>query len=104
MTDHATLLASATASFPAPPEHGIRINEPRDNPNLLLLLRFCRYLKLFETSILGENKLDHRGLVVDDTTYIPINNGTAYVATADPGSDPALPANANSAAAILTHQ
>ena len=71
MTDHATLVASATANFPAPPEHGTRINEPgHDNPPTpLLILRFVEYIVECAAKIPSETELGYLGLAIDSATY-----------------------------------
>ena len=104
MTDHATLVASATANFLAPPKHGTRINEPSHNPTPLLILRFVEYFVECAANIPSKTELGYLGLAVDTATYQTVNNNVSYSPPLIHGPEPSLPTNASSAAAILTHQ
>jgi|AntRauTorckE5430_2_1112549.scaffolds.fasta_scaffold16627_1 hypothetical protein len=118
MTEHATLVASATASFLAPSEHGTRINEPGHNPTPLLIRRFVELLESYSqithlqheyfaecaANIPSETELGYLPLAIDDTTYLTVNNNGSYVPPPLQDPEPSRPADANSAAAILNHQ
>jgi hypothetical protein len=104
MTDHATLVASATASFPAPPEHGTRINEPGHNPTPLLLLRFVEYFIECAANIPSESLLGYLGIAIEPAKFLTVNNNVPFAPPLIQGIEPSLPITATSAAAILTHQ
>jgi len=118
MTDHATLAASATASFLATPEHGTRIDEPGHNPTPLLIRRFVELLESYSqithlqqeyfaecaANIPSETELGYLPLAIDDSTYLTVNNNGSYVTPPLQDPEPSRLADAKSAAAILNHQ